>query len=61
MTIDISEIQNVFISITYLTDKFYLCGIFTHLKLCIADAMHNFKWVKIIHIWHKREVNYFEI
>ena len=22
--------------------------IFTHLKLCLADAIHNFKWVKII-------------
>ena len=25
--------------------------IFTHLKLCLADAIHNFKWVKIIEIW----------
>ena len=25
--------------------------IFTHLKLCIASARHNFKWVKIIQIW----------
>ena len=25
--------------------------IFTHLKLCLADAIHNFKWVKIIQIW----------
>ena len=24
---------------------------FTHLKLCLADAIHNFKWVKIIQIW----------
>ena len=24
--------------------------IFTHLKLCLADAIHNFKWVKIIQI-----------
>ena len=24
---------------------------FTHLKLCFADAIHNFKWVKIIQIW----------
>ena len=24
--------------------------IFTHLKLCVATATHNFKWVKIIHI-----------
>ena len=22
--------------------------IFTHLKLCLADAIYNFKWVKII-------------
>ena len=22
--------------------------IFTHLKLCLADAIHNFKWVKIL-------------
>ena len=26
--------------------------IFTHLKLCLADAIHNFKWVKIIQAWH---------
>ena len=25
--------------------------IFTRLKLCLADAIHNFKWVKIIQIW----------
>ena len=25
--------------------------IFTHLKLCLADAIQNFKWVKIIQIW----------
>ena len=29
----------------------YLIGIFTHLKLCLAGAIHNFKWVKIIRIW----------
>ena len=29
----------------------YSIWIFTHLKLCLADAIHNFKWVKIIHIW----------
>ena len=23
--------------------------IFTHLKLCLATATHNFKWVKISH------------
>ena len=28
----------------------YSIGIFTHLKLCLADAIHNFKWVKIIEI-----------
>ena len=22
-----------------------------HLKLCLADAIHNFKWAKIIQIW----------
>ena len=25
----------------------------THLKLCLADAIHKFKWVKIIQIWPK--------
>ena len=25
--------------------------IFAHLKLCLADKIHNFKWVKIIQIW----------
>ena len=25
--------------------------IFTNLKLCLADAIHNFKWLKIIQIW----------
>ena len=29
----------------------YSIWIFTHLKLCLADAIHNFKWVKIIKIW----------
>ena len=29
----------------------YLIWIFTHLKLCLADAIHNFKWMKIIQIW----------
>ena len=28
----------------------YLIGIFTHMKLCLADAIHTFKWVKIIQI-----------
>ena len=26
----------------------YLIVIFTHLKLCLTDAIHNFKWVKLI-------------
>ena len=39
----------------------YLIVIFTHLKLRLADAIHNFKWVKIIHIWQKIVVNDFEI
>ena len=29
----------------------YSIWIFTHLKLCLANAIHNFKWVKIIQIW----------
>ena len=29
----------------------YSIWIFTHLKLCLADAIHNFKWVKNIQIW----------
>ena len=27
--------------------SFLQIRIFTHLKLCLADAIHNFKWVKI--------------
>ena len=33
------------------TAKLFWIWIFTHLKLCLADAIHNFKWVKIIQIW----------
>ena len=29
----------------------YLFGIFSHLKLWIASARHNLKWVTIIEIW----------
>ena len=29
----------------------YSIRIFTHLKLCLADAINNFKWLKIIQIW----------
>ena len=28
----------------------YFILIFTHLKLCLAIATHNFKWVEIAHI-----------
>ena len=28
----------------------YSIWIFTHLMLCLADATHNFKWLKIMHI-----------
>ena len=38
----------------------YLIEIFTHLKVCLADAIHNFKWVKIIQIL-QMEVSHFEI
>ena len=24
-----------------------------HLKLCLADVIYNFKWLKIIQIWNK--------
>ena len=27
-----------------------IIGILTHLKLCLTDPIHNFKWVKIIQI-----------
>ena len=33
-----------------LASKLFI-GIFTHLKLFLADAIHNFKWVKITQIW----------
>ena len=29
----------------------YSIWIFAHFKLCLADAIHSFKWVKIIQIW----------
>ena len=34
----------------------YSIWIFTHLELCLADAIHNFKWVKIIQV-DKMEVS----
>ena len=30
-------------------------GIFTHLKLRLADAIHNFKVVKIMQIWQNED------
>ena len=30
--------------------KSYIIYIFTNLKLCLATATHNFKWVNITHI-----------
>ena len=38
----------------------YLIAIFTHLKLCLADAIHNFKWVKVIQI-SQNGVYYFKL
>ena len=29
----------------------YSTGIITHLKLCLADVIHNFRWEKIIQFW----------
>ena len=29
----------------------YLFRILTHLRLCLDDAIHNFKWVKNIQLW----------
>ena len=33
-------------------NNYYSTLIFTHLKLCLAYAIHNFKWVKIIFLIH---------
>ena len=41
------------LEIIFFTLADYSIWIFTHLKLCLADAIHNFKWVKIIQIWQK--------
>ena len=27
------------------------------MKLCLADAIHNFKWLKIIQIWQNGGLN----
>ena len=43
----------------FLAKLLYL--IFTHLKLCIATAIHNFKWVKSAHIcliWDQTFANF---
>ena len=39
----------------------YLIIIFTLLKLCLADAVHNFKRVKIIQIFDEMDVKHFDI
>ena len=44
-----SDIRVVYATLT-LSPPNYSIWIFTHLKLCLADAIHNFKWVKIIQI-----------
>ena len=31
--------------------------IFTHLKLCLADAIHNFKWVKTLRVFLYNVIN----
>ena len=43
--------ENIFLSSKFnpLTASYWI-EIVTHLKLCLADAIHNFKWVKIIQI-----------
>ena len=40
----------VFLVLTYLEQYLgrLVTKIFTHLKLCLATAIHNFKWVKIL-------------
>ena len=35
-------------------------GNFTHLKLCLAATIHNFKWVKLFR-FYKMEEDYFQI
>ena len=42
--------DNRFVTLTLQPPNYWIV-IFTHLKLCLADAIHNFKWVKIIQIW----------
>ena len=41
----------IFKGLITLSPPNYSIWIFTHLKLCLADAIHNFKWVKIIQNW----------
>ena len=38
------------VGITPITAKLFNLN-FHHLKLCLADAIHNFKWVKKNQIW----------
>ena len=40
------------------TCLFNLRGFFKHLRLCLATAIHNLKWLKIIHInWGQTSTN----
>ena len=38
-------------TLSYTLTASYFTVIFTHLKLCLAYAIHNFKWVNMIQIW----------
>ena len=44
-------IQLSALKVNPLTVKLLNMNFFTHSKVCLADAIHNFKWVKIIQIW----------
>ena len=42
----------IYLSVCYpLNSQFISLEFFTHFKLCLADWIHNFKWLKIIQIW----------
>ena len=47
-----------FYSVANITVLFTHIGIFTHLKLCLADAIHNFKWVKMIRFDKKLTIDF---
>ena len=38
---------SIILPLTALNLKKFLILIYTHLKLCLATAIHNFKWLKI--------------